>query len=299
MSTLGFGALQFSPLDSSFASENLSSLVSSGAPYTASMVYVLTTLPTARPKNQSLARSYFCKRTFRGVTSGLSYFSIPEYTTRTITSPSSWTVSATAANDVTVEDTERLLERIEFIHLRHDLPGDIPLDSKEYKPRYFRFDDDSFIHEPACFDPLEGSDTCTPITRMWSLLNEYAHAHPDVESRMLSNHWPWQPKWQSLDYDKDARFPSFGGNFEIVKLARFRTPEMTVFLGSLASDPERFYKFRWGDAPLRKAMVYMFLNVAEVHQMCEVVYGHKTKTVSGMCKCTPLQLSPTIGAVDE
>jgi hypothetical protein len=151
---------------------------------------------------------------------------------------------------------------------------------------------------------------------MWSFVHEYVHAHPDVESRMLSNHWPWQPKRQSLDYGKDACFPSFGGNFE---LARFRTPDMTVFLESLASDPERrFYKFRWGtwpvfpslyavemlricvgDAPLWKAMVYMFLNVAEVHQMCEVVYGHKTKTASGMCKCTSLQPSPTIGAVDE
>ncbi|KAJ7797311.1 hypothetical protein B0H14DRAFT_3887154 [Mycena olivaceomarginata] len=202
---------------------------------------------------------------------------------------------AAAANDVTVEDTERLLERIEFIHLRHDLPADISLDTKEYKlpphvrllflqdiqasahPYYFRLDDDSFIHGPACFDPLE---YILCHQGMWSFVNEYAHAHPDVESRMLSNHWPWQPKRQSLDYGKDARFPSFGGNFEIVKLARFRTPDMTVFLESLASDPEQFYNFRWGDAPLRKAMVYMFLNVAEVHQMCEVP-------------------SPTIGAVDE
>jgi mannosyltransferase len=47
------------------------------------------------------------------------------------------------------------------------------------------------------------------------------------------------------DYGYDERFPSFGGNFEIVKLARFHSPDITAFLEELASDPKRFYTYRW------------------------------------------------------
>ncbi|KAJ7740884.1 hypothetical protein B0H14DRAFT_2989791 [Mycena olivaceomarginata] len=73
---------------------------------------------------------------------------------------------------------------------------------------------------------------------MWPFVSAYAQTHPTSNAGMLANNG-------APDYGKEASFPMFGGNFEI-----------------------RFYKFRWGDAPLRKATVYMLLDVAqEVHQM--------------------------------
>jgi mannosyltransferase len=125
---------------------------------------------------------------------------------------------------------------------------------------YFRLDDDSFIHEPACFDPVEymhvnnmsfsfreaDGDPYYVTEGMWSYVNDYARSHPDVDSRMLSNDWPWETNRQSMHYGTDAFFPGYGGNFEIVKLSRFRTPDAIAFLDDLASDPHRFYRFRWG-----------------------------------------------------
>jgi hypothetical protein len=45
----------------------------------------------------------------------------------------------------------------------------------------------------------------------------------------------------------DVNFPSYETNFDLVKVPRFRTPEMTEFLYELASDPKRFYWYRWGE----------------------------------------------------
>jgi hypothetical protein len=58
-----------------------------------------------------------------------------------------------------------------------------------------------------------------------------------VENRLLGNNWPWLPNRMWPDYDDDERFLSFGGNFEVVKLARFHSPDITAFL---ASDPKDF-----------------------------------------------------------
>ncbi|KAK6997524.1 glycosyltransferase family 15 protein [Favolaschia claudopus] len=140
---------------------------------------------------------------------------------------------------------------------------------------YFRLDDDSFIREPTCLDPFEymhvnnkslahrseGEDWPFVTGGMWQFANKYANDHPDVESRLLGNQWPWLPHRDSPDYGLDAWIPSYGGNFEVVKLSRFQTPEVKAFLDNLASDPTRFYTYRWGDAPLRKMTAYMFLNV--------------------------------------
>ncbi|KAK7048181.1 nucleotide-diphospho-sugar transferase [Favolaschia claudopus] len=168
---------------------------------------------------------------------------------------------------------------------------------------YFRLDDDSFIREPTCFDPFEymhvnnkslayrseDPDYGFVTIGMWQFVSKYANTHPDVENRMLRNQWPWLPNRDSADYGSDEFIPAYGGNFEVVKVPRFQTPEVRAFLESLASDPERFYRHRWGDAPLRKVTAYMFLDVArEVHLMCEFAYAHKVDENFANCECKPL-----------
>ncbi|KAJ7368732.1 glycosyltransferase family 15 protein [Mycena albidolilacea] len=321
--------------DSSLAPPSPGPNFISTPPYSASVVYLLTTLPTDRPK-ESISRSLLLLQKNIPWRHQWPILLFHAGIYDSVDSQAQFLEGirgAAAANNATVEDTEKLLKRIEFVHFKHDLPAGIPLEVDGYNPvfgdkwpgyhhmcaffsykifthprirdltYYFRLDDDSFIREPACFDPLEYmhatnisfsfreqvEDPDYVTEGMWPFVSAYAQTHPDIERRMLANDWPWLPNRQAPDYGREASFPMFGGNFEIVKLSRFQTLEATAFLESLASDPERFYKFRWGDAPLRKATVYMLLDVAqEVHQMCEIAYGHKDYFVGPDCDCTLL-----------
>ncbi|KAJ7740866.1 glycolipid 2-alpha-mannosyltransferase-domain-containing protein [Mycena olivaceomarginata] len=333
MSRLGFGASQLSPLDSSsFASETLSSLVSSGAPYTASVVYLLTTQPLARPK-ESISRSLLLlqKNVPWRYQWPILLFHAGIYDS--VDSQSQF-LDDIRDGRYSEQRNYKLIQRIEFVYFRHDLPVGIPAadDETEYEhvwggwpgyhhmcsffsykifkhPRirdltyYFRLDDDSFIHKPACFDPVEymhannmsfsfreaDGDPYYVTEGMWSYVNDYARSHPDVDSRMPQQRLAMggKPAVDALRYRRIL--PRVWGNFEIVKLSRFRTPDAMAFLNDLASDPHRFYRFRWGDAPLRKAMVYMFLNVTqETHSMCEIAYTHKEEIAIPNCECIPL-----------
>jgi mannosyltransferase len=199
-------------------------------------------------------------------------------------------LSATDQN-LTPDATEKLLNRIEFVTTHHELPDGIPVDGVvdqpiwdgewpayhhlcaffSYKifshPRikdltyYFRLDDDSYVREPACFDPFEymhvnnksygfrqeSPDAGWVTEGMWPLVSNYAQRHPDVESRLDRNGWEWGPNrlWPN-NYGLGMNFPSYETNFDLVKVQRFRTPEMTAFLHELSSDPRRFYWYRWG-----------------------------------------------------
>ncbi|KAJ6550164.1 nucleotide-diphospho-sugar transferase [Mycena capillaripes] len=235
--------------------------------------------------------------------------------------------------NLTLDATEKLLKRIEFVPTSHELPEGIPADGGannpvwgeewpayhhmcaffSYKifshPRikdltyYLRLDDDSYVREPACFDPFqymhvnnksyafrhESPDMGWVTEGMWPFVSNYAKRHPAVESTLDRNNWEWAPNrfWPN-NFGEAENFPSYETNFDLVKVPRFRTPEMTAFLEELASDPTRFYWHRWGDAPVRLAQVYMFLDVAkEVHGMCEIPYAHKDYAFED-CECVPL-----------
>ncbi|KAJ7658258.1 glycosyltransferase family 15 protein [Mycena polygramma] len=168
---------------------------------------------------------------------------------------------------------------------------------------YLRLDDDSYVREPACLDPFEymhvhnksyafrqqSPDAGWVTEGMWPLVSNYAQRHPDVEARLTHNNfeWPANRFWPN-NYGVGVNFPSYETNFDLVKVPRFRTPEMTAFLDDLASDPRRFYWYRWGDAPVRFAQVNMFLNVAEeVVRMCGIPYAHKDRPFED-CECVPL-----------
>ncbi|KAF7349032.1 Glycosyltransferase family 15 protein [Mycena venus] len=172
---------------------------------------------------------------------------------------------------------------------------------------YLRLDDDSYVRAPgACFDPFEYMhihnksfafrddpvDAGWVTEGMWPFVSNYAQNHPEVESTLVHNGWQWPGGrfWPgpSHKFGEGVNFPSFETNFDLVKVSRFRTPEMMEFLHELASDPRRFYWQRWGDAPVRAAEVYMFLDVAEeIHRMCEIPYAHKDRPFED-CECVPL-----------
>ncbi|KAJ7662869.1 glycolipid 2-alpha-mannosyltransferase-domain-containing protein [Mycena rosella] len=237
------------------------------------------------------------------------------------------------SQNLTLDATAKLLDRIEFVPTHHELPDGIPADGVadhpvwdgewpayhhmcaffSYKifehPRikdltyYLRLDDDSTVRAPACLDPFEyvhahnlsyayrrqSPDMGWVTDGMWPFVSNYAKRHPAVESRLRSNSWEWpaQRHWPN-HFGEGQNFPSYETNFDLVKVPRFRTPEMTAFLEELASEPRRFYWHRWGDAPVRLAEVFMFLDVEkEVHQMCEVPYAHKGNPFDD-CECVPL-----------
>ncbi|KAF8191933.1 nucleotide-diphospho-sugar transferase [Mycena galopus ATCC 62051] len=169
---------------------------------------------------------------------------------------------------------------------------------------FLRLDDDSHVTAPACFDPFEymhvnnksyayrqqDPDMGWVTEGMWPFVSNYAQRHPQVESRLAANDWEWPANrfWPYNNFGEGQNFNSYQTNFDLVKVPRFRTPEMTAFLDELASDPKRFYWSRWGDAPVRFAEVNMFLDVAkEVHRMCEIPYAHKDEAFED-CGCVPL-----------
>ncbi|KAJ7709764.1 nucleotide-diphospho-sugar transferase [Mycena rosella] len=136
---------------------------------------------------------------------------------------------------------------------------------------YLRLDDDSTIRSPACFDPFEymhvnnKSYAFTKVVNdagwvtegMWPFVSNYAQRHPDVERHLRGNDWKWPPNRLWLNnFGQGHDFPSYGTNFDLVRLSRFRTPEMTAYLDELASDPKRFYWYRWGTSPLCSGRAY-------------------------------------------
>lgn len=185
---------------------------------------------------------------------------------------------------------------------------------------YLRLDTDSYIFRPLCYDPIARfhehkrlyayrSRTTDPdwVTHgMWSLVDDYAKSHPQVDTIMQKNDWYW-PEGSNRDHDKmiGEAFPTYYNNFEIVKLEAFRRPEVQMWLEEVASDPERILKYRWGgcqcvwfilrthsdkivgDAPIRYATVNMFFDVEkDVEEYCAIRYWHNG--VQGRsCDCVP------------
>ncbi|KAJ7045292.1 glycosyltransferase family 15 protein [Mycena alexandri] len=304
-------------------------------PYTAAVVYLVSVLPGPRNPDQLLASLPLMQKNIPW-RQQWPVLLLHAGAYDTLESRSEFLdrlrVSAEGQN-LTPDDTEKLLKRIEFIPTLHELPPGIPADGVadgpiwdgewpayhhvcaffSYKifnhPRikdltyYFRLDDDSHITKPACFDPFEymhvhnksyafrheDPDMGWVTEGMWPFVSNYAQRHPEVESRLDRNGWEWPSNrfWPN-NFGQAENFRSYETNFDLVKVPRFRTPEMTAFLDELASDPKRFYWYRWGDAPVRLAQVYMFLDVEnEVHDMCEISYAHKDY-VWPDCECIPL-----------
>ncbi|KAJ7110286.1 nucleotide-diphospho-sugar transferase [Mycena crocata] len=292
--------------------------------YTAAVVYLLTTTPETSPR-ESLFRSLVLTQKNVPCTNQwpiLLFHADTHGSPRLQSGFFDGIRKASHENNVSADDTKKLMKRIEFVALHHNLPVGIPANVHQYKPLYaghwpgyhhmcaffsykifqhprikdltyyLRLDDDSFIREPLCFDPFEFMHINNKSFAFRNFLMDaaYAQRNPEVENQLLGNGWEWAPDRSENDnYGHGLEFPAYGGNFEIVKPARFRTPEMTAFLNELASDPGRFYHNRWTDSPVRAAAVYMFLNVTgEVYEMCEIAYQHKSRTEYNTCDCVPL-----------
>ncbi|KAJ7629282.1 glycolipid 2-alpha-mannosyltransferase-domain-containing protein [Mycena rosella] len=249
--------------------------------------------------------------------------------------------NVTGTYGLTVEETEQLVRRLEFVSAHHELPEGVPTDGAKddpvfshgwpayhhmcafyaYKilshPRitpltyFLRLDDDSSILPPGtCIDPFEYMhahnlsyayrekiDDAGWVTRgMWPFVSSYARRHVGADERMARNGWGWVAgrAWPGgMEYGEDQNFPSYRTNFDLIKVPRFLAPDVRAFNEELVSDPMRFYWYRWGDAPVRRAQVDMFLEHAtEVYHMCEIPYEHKGEVFGGDCDCAPL---PSLG----
>jgi mannosyltransferase len=124
---------------------------------------------------------------------------------------------------------------------------------------YFRLDTDSYIEGPSCYDPFEimhqqnlaygyriyGLDVALATQGMWSLVDDWARQHTEVEERLVENGWEW-PKKRVKEDMLNSSFPAFYNNFEIVRLSAFRTPAMRKWFEEIKRVPERIYKYRWG-----------------------------------------------------
>ena len=133
-----------------------------------------------------------------------------------------------------------------------------------------------------------------------ALVERYAKEHEDVKQSLARNNWALPPPAADL--------PQYYNNFEVVRLSTFQRPDVQAWLDELVSDPERIYKWRWGedpkfislpkrsilntlfilhlgDAPIRFATVNMFLDVStEVEMFCGIPYRH-FESRGTLCGC--------------
>jgi len=163
---------------------------------------------------------------------------------------------------------------------------------------YMRLDTDSYIFRPLCYDPFEIfhqrnrsygyraalTDPAEVVVGLWDLTDEYAQTHPGIDERMQRNAFPW-PNPRERGRMGDRAYPGFYNNFEIVKLDAFRTAEVRAWLEEVKRVPERIYKYRWGDSPIRYATVYMFMDMEkDVEEYCGMEYWHQG-TYGKQCLC--------------
>lgn len=126
---------------------------------------------------------------------------------------------------------------------------------------YMRLDTDSYIYAPLCYDPLSlfhahnrtyayrarTSDPDWVVVGLWSLVDEYAREHADVERSLETNGWQWADAGRDRGRMEGKDFPTYYNNFEIVKLEAFRKPKVRAWLDEIMRVPERIYKYRWGE----------------------------------------------------
>ncbi|THH33311.1 hypothetical protein EUX98_g938 [Antrodiella citrinella] len=163
---------------------------------------------------------------------------------------------------------------------------------------YMRLDTDSYIFRPLCYDPFEIfhqrkrsygyraalTDPAEFVVGLWDLTDEYAKTHVEVEERMQRNGFSW-PSPRERGSMGEREYPGYYNNFEIVRLEAFRTPEVRAWLDEVKRVPERIYKYRWGDSPIRYATVYMFMDIEkDVEEYCGMDYWHQG-TYGKQCLC--------------
>ncbi|THH05682.1 hypothetical protein EW145_g4626 [Phellinidium pouzarii] len=164
---------------------------------------------------------------------------------------------------------------------------------------YMRLDTDSYIFKPLCYDPVDlfhqhnrsyayrarTTDPDWVTVGLWDLVDDYARKDAVVERRLRTNGWVW-----AADRDREQMghhdFPTYYNNFEIVKLDAFRRSDVRAWLDEIMRVPERIYKYRWGDAPIRYATVSMFFDLdTDVEEYCGMRYWHNG--IHGTeCSCT-------------
>ncbi|KZP29785.1 glycosyltransferase family 15 protein [Athelia psychrophila] len=165
---------------------------------------------------------------------------------------------------------------------------------------YMRLDTDSLITAPLCYDPFEvmytrqrsygylgiSNDIDEVTIGVRGLVHDYAGAHPDVKERMDRNGWAW-PHENDEGEMITPPIRGYNNNFEIVKLATFHRPDVRQWLEDLTSVPERWYKYRWGDGPLRLVTTSMFLEEKDLEVFCGMHYYHQYNAKI-QCPCVPL-----------
>jgi mannosyltransferase len=123
---------------------------------------------------------------------------------------------------------------------------------------YLRMDTNSILTEPLCYDPFKvmdvrrrsygylsiGSGSQEYTEGLSAFVYNYSLAHTAVEQRLRAHNWEWSH--QDEKAVESLQFVGYDTNFEIVKLAAFRHPDVKEWLDAIQSYPEGIYKWRWG-----------------------------------------------------
>ena len=123
-------------------------------------------------------------------------------------------------------------------------------------------DTDAYIYKPLCYDPIElfhnhnrsyaynvrPTDPGWVPLGLWSLVDEYARAHSEIEENLKKNGWTWSDDLESgggLDTGSRDPPPDYS-EFEIVNVKEWKKRrEIRAWMEEIRRFPERLYKYGW------------------------------------------------------
>ncbi|CAB9510428.1 K10967 alpha 1,2-mannosyltransferase [Seminavis robusta] len=166
----------------------------------------------------------------------------------------------------------------------------------------FYIDDDACVTEPIQYDvfaTMQQHKIAYTYKQIFTDPENVVHGLPDFVQeykRQHNNLQPANPTLEAfvLDHQKDGSQWAFSTNLEWLDVQEFffRRPDIVEFYRVLQESGMIFHR-RWGDAPLRFVMAYLFFHNSQVMRLCsEYVHSGWPTAVS---TCTdPQQQTPTI-----
>lgn len=91
---------------------------------------------------------------------------------------------------------------------------------------------------------------------------------------------------------------SFSTNLEVVDMKRFRQPDIQHFIQAVTESNYIFHR-RWGDAPLRFIIGWLFLGPSQILWLCDFVYQHSNWPQFELCPHRSASINAVLNAMGQ
>jgi len=163
-----------------------------------------------------------------------------------------------------------------------------------------------FLDDDSCFLKPVGMDVFREMREHGAVYGfkqifrdapEVVEGMPDFERHYMQNRSYANPVLQQqVEQSLSAKLFAFSTNLEWIDTRAYRDPELLAFFRHLDESGMIFHR-RWGDAPLRFLLSYMFYNTTQVMKVC-VEYVHSNWRVSSSTCNGTLVNEPVLGVIN-